>query len=146
MSIKEQLIGTWRLISQETEYPDGRKEHSRGLTPDGILIYDSLGNMAVQLVRSGDPIIDQLNLYSLDEVMGQYHGYFGTYEVDEASKIVYHNIIGAALIPYRGTQQVRYFELVDNRLKLFAKGTVAGDETARYLVWEKLTATYPLSE
>lgn len=141
MSIKEQLIGSWRLISQETRYVDGRREATRGTHPDGILIYDAYGNLSVQLVRSGEPY-ETLNLADFDTAMEQYHGYFGTYEVDETAGIVYHHIVGAAFLPYRGTSQVRHFKLEGNRLTLYAEATTPGDDTARYIIWERLDGAY----
>jgi len=142
MATKDQLIGTWRLISQETEYADGHREYSRGNQPDGILMYDANGNMSVHLVRTEEPRVKHTDLAAFDTAMEQYHGYFGTYEVDEGEQIVYHNIIGSAFPPYRGTQQIRHFELDGNRLTLFAHATTAGDDTKRLIVWERLTKSY----
>jgi hypothetical protein len=143
MTITEQLIGTWRLLSQEQEFPDGRKEFTRGQNPDGILVYDAFGNLSVHLVRSEEPLVAFTDLSAFETAMGQYHGYFGTYEVDEAAQIVYHNIIGSAFPAYRGTRQVRHFVLEGDILTLYAKATTAGDNTARYIVWQKLNGIYP---
>ncbi|MEO1288607.1 MAG: lipocalin-like domain-containing protein [Chloroflexota bacterium] len=143
MTIQEALIGTWRLISQETEFADGSREFARGENPDGILMYDALGNMSVHLVRSDDPLILHTDLTQFDTAMGQYHGYFGTYEINETEQIVYHNIVGSAFPLYRGTRQVRHFRLEGNRLYLSSGATIAGDDTKRFLIWEKLETPYP---
>jgi len=138
MNLSEQLIGTWQLIEQRTEYPDGRIDITRGEKPVGILMYDAHGNMSVQLLRTAEPVLQHTDLTSFETAMDQYHGYFGTYDVDEAEKVVYHNIIGAAFPPYIGTKQKRHVTLDGNRLKLYAHATTKGDDTARYIVWERL--------
>lgn len=145
MTYKEQLIGSWRLISQETRFADGRREVTRGANPDGILMYDIHGNMSVHLLRSGEPH-SNMDLTSFDTAMEQYHGYFGTYEIDEEAQIVYHNIVGSAFLPYRGTRQVRHFELDGKRLNLYAEATTLGDDTARYIIWERLGGKYNADE
>lgn len=132
------LIGTWQLISQHTEYPDGRIEITRGMQPIGILMYDAQGNMSVQLLRTESIDQHHTDLTTFDTAMDEYHGYFGTYEVDEAEKTVYHNIIGAAFPLYRGTRQVRRFELDGDTLTLRSHATIKGDDTSRILVWQRI--------
>ena len=142
MSIKEQIIGTWRLISQHTEYPDGRIEITRGENPHGILMYDAQGNMSVQLLRNAEPMLQHTDITSFETAMEQYHGYFGTYDLLEEEGVVYHNVIGAAFLPYQGTRQRREFKLEGDMLKLSSRATTAGDDTARHLVWQRITGKY----
>jgi len=142
MTVKEQLIGTWRLISQETEFPDGHKEHTRGQNPDGILMYDVFGNMSVHLSRTEEPLNQHTDITVFETVMAEYHAYFGTYEIDEDARIVYHHIVSAVFPPYRGTRQVRHFELDGDELRLYAAATTAGDDTKRFLIWHRLTKAY----
>ncbi len=142
MSIKEQLIGTWRLISQHTEYPDGSIEVTRGEKPDGILMYDAQGNMSVHLLRSTEPTMQHTDLTSFETAMDQYHGYFGTYEVVEEECVVYHNVVGSGFPPYVGTRQRREFKLDGDVLNLSSRATTAGDDTARHLVWHRITGKY----
>lgn len=143
MTVTEQLIGTWRIVSQETELADGTRRFARGEHPDGILMYTAEGNLSVHLVRAEEPYVKHTDLTEFDTAMEQYHGYFGTYEVDEEAQIVYHNIVGSAFPPYRGTRQVRHFKLEGNRLYLFAQATTADDDTKRFIVWERLDGAYP---
>ncbi|GIK65576.1 MAG: hypothetical protein BroJett018_33700 [Chloroflexota bacterium] len=132
----KQFIGTWRLISQDTHFPDGRIEPSRGKHPQGILMYDAAGNMAVQLMRTDDRAGDYTDFSQLATAMEGYHAYFGTYEVDKAKKIVRHHVIGAAYLPYRGTVQVRHYDFDDDLLTLSADGP---EGTLRVLVWERVS-------
>ena len=83
---KEQLIGTWRLVSYEKRAGDGSITHPIGERPVGRLQYDERGNMAVQMMKVQRPAFvsgDRLNA-SIDEIKAAFDGYsayFGTYEV-----------------------------------------------------------------
>jgi hypothetical protein len=84
--LKDLLVGTWQLISQGTQYPDGRIEASRGENPQGILMYDALGNMSVQLMRTDHRAADYTDLAQIATAFEGYHAYFGTYDVEETEK------------------------------------------------------------
>lgn len=130
------FIGTWRLISQDTHFPDGRVEPSRGKHPQGILMYDAAGNMAVQLMRTDEHADDYTDFSQLETALEGYHAYFGTYEVDKAQKVVRHHVIGSVYAGWRGTVQVRHYDFDDDLLTLSADGP---DGTRRVLVWERVS-------
>ena len=73
------FVGTWRLVSD---------------TQTGIMIYDSLGNMAAQVMpnrvrrkyAAPEPTPDEAK----DAITG-YLAYFGTYSVDEQARIITHH-------------------------------------------------------
>lgn len=132
------FIGTWRLLSQGTQYPDGSIEPSRGENPQGILMYDALGNMSVQLMRTDERAGDYTDLSQIATAFEGYHAYFGTYEVDETEKIVRHHIIGAAYLPYRGTVQIRHYEFLGEAHHQLILKAVGADGTIRILVWERV--------
>lgn len=135
MSIREQLIGAWRLISQHTEFPDGSIQETRGKNPTGLLMYDVQGNMSVQLMRTDENSGQHYDLREEATFIQEYHAYFGTYSVHEDKSEVHHHIIGAAYPKYRGTTQIRPFTLEDNTLTL---RVFWPDGTIRILVWQKL--------
>ncbi len=132
----KQFIGTWRLISQDTHFPNGRIEPSRGRNPQGILMYDAAGNMAVQLMRTDEHANDYTDFSQLATAMEGYHAYFGTYEVDTTQKIVRHRVIGSVYVAWRGTVQVRRYDFYDDLLTLSADGP---EGTLRVLVWERVS-------
>lgn len=133
MTIHHPIIGTWQLVSQHTVYPDGRVVVTRGDAPRGVLMYDALGNMSVQLMRTDAHAGDYTDLSRLDTAMEGYHAYFGTYVIDEAAGVIRHHVIGAAYAPYRGTTQVRHYTLDDDTLTLRVE---AGTEQ-RVIVWRR---------
>src|SRR6266852_2796045 len=55
ISIRAQLIGSWRLVSRESRREGGQVEVDQGLStlPLGVLIYDQSGHVAAQLSRRG---------------------------------------------------------------------------------------------
>src|SRR5262249_9215832 len=76
------FFGTWRLVSD---------------TQTGMMIYDSLGNMAAQVMpnrarrqyAAADPTPEEAQ----DAITG-YLAYFGTYSVDEQAHIITHHRTG----------------------------------------------------
>nr|WP_230086950.1 lipocalin-like domain-containing protein [Aerococcus sp. Group 2] len=52
MSMRDQLIGTWRLLSYETE-KDGEKVYPFGKDAKGFIMYNPDGYMSAQLSKVG---------------------------------------------------------------------------------------------
>ena len=46
---QQQLIGTWLLVSEITEFPDGKRLEGFGGNQKGILIFDRKGHYSSQL-------------------------------------------------------------------------------------------------
>jgi hypothetical protein len=67
-SLKDQLVGTWTLVSVVEVYQDGRKENPWGPAVKGAVSFDPKGNVILAII-GGD-------------------AYFGKYVVDEAAKTV----------------------------------------------------------
>src|SRR5437870_3941690 len=89
--LKEQVIGTWTLISNENTLPDGTKRHLFGPNPKGILIFDASGRYAQMQVRPDRPKFKVSNRLegTTEENRAVVHGtvaIFGSWSVDEASK------------------------------------------------------------
>src|SRR3972149_1450842 len=86
-SIKDQLIGPWRLVARDVVRPDGSSSLDPAYGPKypiGYIMYDKTGHMAVQFMA-----LDRPN----DQSSRGYNAYFGTYTIDETSrpmKITHH--------------------------------------------------------
>jgi hypothetical protein len=90
-SIREQLVGTWSFVASNAKLPDGSP--SWGNNPKGLFIIAEDGHFSWQVFRS-----DRLQLASnnrfratpaeLDANNRGTLAYFGTYTVDEASKVI----------------------------------------------------------
>ena len=86
VSDKESLIGAWRLVS--ITGPDG-KPVSEGV-PQGMLIYTRDGHMSVQLMFS-----EVANAQSNEYVNNGYEASFGSYDVNEATRVLTHHVQGS---------------------------------------------------
>jgi len=106
-SLKDRLVGSWKLISRRSERTNGEPIADPGLaaTPSGMLIYDNLGHVAVQLARQGRTIEGirnecgtlatmQTSPNTANTALG-YDAYYGTYTLNEKDGIVTHHLEAA---------------------------------------------------
>jgi hypothetical protein len=114
------FVGTWRLVSN---------------TQTGMMIYDSLGNMAAQVMpnrvrrkyAAAEPTPDEAR----DAITG-YLAYFGTYSVDEGARIITHHRQGSINPGQVGDEVVRAYVFESNdRLVLTPAGST------NKIVWER---------
>src|SRR6267142_2258638 len=54
-TLKEQIIGTWTIVSSDSTAPDGKKEQLFGPNPKGILVFDASGHTVQVIVRPDVP-------------------------------------------------------------------------------------------
>ena len=92
-SMKEQLVGTWTLVSAASVSSDGSKVEVFGSNPKGTLIYTSDGHFALVQMRADLPKLAANNRAqgTQDENKAVVQGsiaYFGTYSVNEVEKVV----------------------------------------------------------
>ncbi len=139
----EKFLGTWKLVSAEYRRANGEVIEIYGENPAGLLMYDTDGNMAIQIMNRGRPkfaVADRLG-GTPEQIQAAFRGYlayFGTYTVGEEKHTVTHHLEGALLPNWVGVDQVRFFELDGNRLTLRTPPLmIGGAEATGYLVWEK---------
>jgi hypothetical protein len=136
--IKNRLIGSWRLVSYETE-EQGRGEGQPYGDAVGRLSYDENGNMAGQVMRPGRAKVS-LGEGNAQQVRAAYLGYiayFGTYEVAPDGKSVVHHVQGALNPAWVGGDQVRALRFEGDRLVLSADVRKSGAVVTHVLTWEK---------
>jgi len=114
------FVGTWRLVSDTTT---------------GMMIYDNLGNMAAQVMpnrvrrkyAAAEPTPEEAK-----EAITGYLAYFGTYTVDEQTRIVTHHRKANINPGQVGDDVVRTYVFETNdRLVLTPAGS------ANKIVWER---------
>jgi hypothetical protein len=110
-SLKEQMIGTWRLQSRVTRHPDGTEidDPAYGPNPGGYISYDRAGFMSVQFMKRDRP---------KDVGTAGYNAYFGPYTVDEAAKTVTHHVEGNLNPAGVGQNNVREVNIEGDKLTL----------------------------
>ena len=142
---REQLIGTWKLVSFELEI-SGETSYPWGEDVVGIHTWDETGHFAFQGGRSARERFASDNpLGSTPEeassALGSYLAYFGTYDVDENEGTVTHNGIGSLFPNWVGMPQKRFYEFSGNQLTMTgAPATVGGKTLTARIRFERLLA------
>ena len=144
MSIRNSLIGTWRLVSYEAQDAQGKVSNPLGKNLLGLLCYTKDGFMSMQIMREDRPGHSSSDLHiSLMEEMpaaaSRYVAYAGRFSVDEAAATVTHHVQLSSWPTWVGTDQTRTVALRAGRLYL--KGglvKISGTLQAPQSVWEKV--------
>ncbi|MET0983949.1 MAG: lipocalin-like domain-containing protein [Steroidobacteraceae bacterium] len=94
------LIGTWKLLAFEDRSDKGEPRYPYGVHPQGLLIYDATGHMAIQIMKVPHPKVasgDEEHVTAAEKaaLFDAYTAYFGTYEVDVERGTVTHHVEGA---------------------------------------------------
>ena len=124
------FIGDWELVSY-VQFPQDGGE--RDMNYVGYLSYDAHGNM----VSLGMPRDLPERAAAADERTIGGFAYWGKVSVDVQRGVVIHHVEGSPMVPqWVGGENVRFYEFVDNLLKLSLKDS-AGRTTAT-LTWRRL--------
>jgi Lipocalin-like domain len=131
-SIKDQLVGTWTVTSQEQVRKDGSKLERFSANPKGIAIFEAGGRFVTILARpdlpklaSNDPMKP-----SPAEAMALALGsiaYFGTYTVDEPSKTLLFKIEVSTLPNQLGFEGKRVINILTADELKYTNTTAVGD-------------------
>jgi hypothetical protein len=124
-SVKEKLIGAWRLVSLEKPDADGKANYAAG--DQGMLIYTRDGHMSVQLMLP-DSESGVSNYYAKNG----YEASFGSYDVDEAHTVT-HRVQGSVTRGLVGKDLPRAFQFSPDG-KLIIKSMRADEHGS--VTWE----------
>jgi hypothetical protein len=140
--IKEQIIGTWKLISWTYKNEKGEEVHYFGKNSTGILMYDEHGYMNAQLMKENRAAFasDSINGGSPEETYGAFHSYlayFGKYYEEKPGEMT-HIVEGSLFPNWVGNKEIRYGKIEGNRLVLSTPPIQAGEsEIIFYITWER---------
>lgn len=118
-SLKEQIVGTWQLVSIYVE-ENGAKRYSFGEKPLGLLMFDQSGNVMHFLSKPAMPKFAASNrLKGTDEenravVQGMVAG-FGTYTVD-GNDILTISWVASSYPNRVGVQERRAFKIANDSM------------------------------
>ena len=138
-SLKEQLVGTWKLVSEHSVRPDGSKTDCPNLK--GIVIYTSDGHFAFVSVRDdlpklANPDRAQATAEEAKAVVAGSIAYYGTYSINEVEKVLTANVEGSTYANQLGTEQKRLItSLTADELKFTNPRTLAG--VTLEFVWKR---------
>jgi hypothetical protein len=111
-SIKDQLVGTWTLVSWEQTNKDGSKQQDFGANPKGVVSFDANGRFFVMFARPDLPKIASPDRTKVTPQEAQAINvgsiaYFGAYIFDEPSKTISLKIESSTYPNQLGTEAKR---------------------------------------
>jgi hypothetical protein len=137
--LKQQLVGTWMLVSADNVGSDGIRRQSFGAAPRGIMILDASGRYAEMIVRAERPKFASNNrLQGTSEenkaVIAGTVAAFGTWSVNETERTIEMRIEGSLFPNQDGTDGKRLIlSLTADGLKIANPGAGAsGRAEAQY--------------
>jgi hypothetical protein len=139
---KQQLVGTWTLVSTENIKADGSKIDVFGPNPKGILIFDSAGRYSLTIVRSDLPKFaagtsDHGTAQENQAVLAGMIASFGTYSINEADGTLTTQVEGSSFPNLTDGGQKRVISsLTDTELKYSNPATATG--TKAEVVWKRV--------
>jgi hypothetical protein len=121
-TLKEQLVGTWTIVSWVDIAPNGTK---RQITdPKGFLIFDSGGRYAQVIARSDRPKFNSPGQPTAEELAAAVEDFFaanaGTWSVSEAEKLLTQRFEAALRPNNEGTAFRSGITLSGDELRLVA--------------------------
>ena len=139
-SVKEQLVGTWTLVSSDQVRPDGSKLRQFGANPNGINVFDANGRFFLMMASA-----DNLRMASNDRSMTKSEedglivesiAYYGTYTVNEEVNVISLHLDASTFPNQVGTDQKRSItSLTASELKYSSLAAKSGDQV--HQVWKR---------
>jgi hypothetical protein len=139
-SLKEQLVGTWTLVSSDQVRPDGSKLKQFGANPNGINVFDPNGRFFFMMAGA-----DNSRIASNDRSMTQSEqdglivesiAYYGTYTVNEDVTVITLHLDASTFPNQVGTDQKRTItSLTADELKYSSPAAISGVQV--HQVWKR---------
>jgi hypothetical protein len=140
--LKDQIVGTWKLVSWTFENEKGETVHYLGENSTGILMYDEHGYMNAQLMKGNRSSFasDSINGGTPQEALGafnSYLAYFGKYYEENPGEMV-HIVEGSLFPNWVGNKEVRYGKIEGDKLILSTPPIPSGGaEIVFYITWQR---------
>jgi hypothetical protein len=141
-SSHKDLAGVWSLVAVENIDRDGGKTYPYGAHPEGMLVFTSGGEYAIQILKAGRPKVaaKDKNKATPEENAALVQGnnsHFGSFTADEKKGIIRFNIEHAFYPNWEGTVQERNFELKQDTLKYVVTQTTNGGTVTAVVTWKR---------
>ena len=149
-SLKDQLVGTWTLVSSDQVRPGGSKLQQFGANPKGINVFDPNGRFFLMIASPGFLVIanadnpkvvaydlSTTNSEKIDGLIVEPIAYYGTYTVNETEKVVILHLEASTFPNHVGTDQKwAVTSLKSDELKYSKSATMSGVEV--HQVWKRV--------
>jgi hypothetical protein len=136
-SLKDQLVGTWTIISATTKLPDGSL--AWGPNPKGLYVFTENGYYSSHLLRSDRPKFASNNratgtpAENKAAVLGNSSNY-GTYSVNEANKAFTIKFLGSSYPNLEGVEQTRTFTISGDELTVVNPSPTVGGSPSQLVL------------
>jgi hypothetical protein len=141
-SLKEQLLGTWTLVSSDQVRADGSKLKQFGANPKGINVFDANGRFFLMIASADNSKIaskDPSRKTNSEEVGGlivESIAYYGTYTVNDAERVAVLHLEASTFPNQIGTDQKRTItSLAADELKYSNPAAISGIQV--HQVWRR---------
>jgi len=129
-SLAKQVVGAWTLTSLVLDQ-DGKKSEPYGPGAKGTVIFTSNGRTAVVITRAELPKFASNNRTTgtpeeNKAAMAGSIAYFGTYDVNEADKVVTTHVEASTFPNWVGTDQKRTLEVSGDEMRFTNKSPSMG--------------------
>jgi len=110
MSLAEQIVGTWLLVSSVDIDKDGTVTDTWGQNPLGTYMFDANGRFAQILTRSDLPVVPNRTQTTADQAIAVVLGsiaMFGSYRIDEEAETITVRFEASTFAKFKGTEATR---------------------------------------
>ncbi|MDW0116347.1 lipocalin-like domain-containing protein [Sporosarcina thermotolerans] len=124
VSLREQVIGTWSLVSYQTTDQDGKVIYPLGEDAKGFIMYNPDGYMSAQLMASGRPAYESGDLHTgtieeMAQAANGYLAYSGRFEVNEEKQELTHHMEVSMNPTWLGQSQPRIAKINGDVVVIF---------------------------
>lgn len=132
------VAGTWTLVDHRTTAADGQVRHAFGTAPKGLFIFGPDGYTTVQIVNPDRPStpLDRASEAEARQLLGTYLAYFGTYEVDLATKKIVVHTTADLNAMNTGSDQIRFYDIDGDTMVLQPPPAANGSRSR--ITWRRL--------
>jgi len=139
-SLKQQVVGTWTVVSTVNTRPDGSRYEALGSNPRGVFMLDANGHFALTILgEARRKFASNSRLEGTpDENKASVQGsiaYFGTYTVNDADHTLTFHIERCTFPNWDGTDQKRSVTITGDEMKY--TNTAASGGGKAELVWKR---------
>jgi hypothetical protein len=144
-TMSQKMMGSYTLVSIDNIMPDSTRIHPYGTNPKGLLMFDTNGNYAIQILKAVRPKIasGDKNKFTAEEnaaIVQGCNSHFGKYKIDIVNKTITFNIGVASFTNWEGTVQQRSYTFSGNELKYIVTNTTQGGQSVTAeVVWKKIS-------
>lgn len=141
--VREQIVGTWELVSAEEHMTHGSKRPFpiMGASGKGYLMYSADGYMFAAGMNPERPAWKDGNKPTDTEKLRAIEGFFaycGRYEIDETKQVIYHYPEVAWMPNFVGTKQERPYRFDGELLTFSGKATDEPGVESWTITWRKV--------